>query len=98
MLVAASVVILYNAFFTRNGRNAIVKQAKYNKGLKCPADKSICPKCGSDKITVLNDRSAFSFKKALVGNIIVGGLGTFAGLLGNNKHEFMCMKCGHKYK
>ncbi len=97
-LAIGSSIILIKMLSNKEFRTNAVKQAQHNQQLKCPSDKSICPKCGSDKIAILNAKSTFSIKKAVVGNIIAGGFGTFAGFLGNNKHEFMCMKCGHKYK
>jgi predicted RNA-binding Zn-ribbon protein involved in translation (DUF1610 family) len=55
-----------------------------------------CPKCGS--ISVQPMQKGFGLGKAVVGGALLGPLGLLAGVVGKNKVEMYCMKCGNKWK
>ena len=55
-----------------------------------------CPKCQSDQVTV--NKKGFSGKKAVVGAVLVGGVGLLAGTIGSNKIVITCLNCGHQFK
>ena len=54
-----------------------------------------CPKCQSTQLHFA--KKGFSGKKAVVGGILTGGLGLFAGTIGSNKILANCMSCGNKF-
>ena len=54
-----------------------------------------CPKCSSTQLHFA--KKGFSGKKAVVGGILTGGLGLFAGTIGSNKILANCMSCGNKF-
>lgn len=61
----------------------------------------VCPQCGSVRIDILdNSRKGFSVKKAAVGGILTGGIGSLAGFAGgkNKKPTMRCQECGHVFK
>jgi len=61
-----------------------------------------CPICGEEKGWVLIDTSkkGFNTKKALMGGILLGGIGLVAGVKGTQKTLYTCTKCGfsHEYE
>lgn len=54
-----------------------------------------CPKCNSTQLHFA--KKGFSGKKAVVGGILTGGLGLFAGTIGSNKILANCMSCGNQF-
>lgn len=59
------------------------------------SDVARCPKCGSTSITVV--KKGFGFGKAFAGSLLVGPVGLFAGGIGANKVQRVCLSCGHKW-
>lgn len=63
---------------------------------------SRCPICGEEKGWVLIDtaKKGFNTKKALIGGILLGGIGLIAGVKGIQKTLYFCTKCGfsHEYE
>lgn len=55
-----------------------------------------CPKCGSTYITA--NKKGFGLGKALVGGLLVGGVGLLAGFIGSGKIKCTCLKCGNTWK
>lgn len=68
------------------------QQIKENKknGIAC------CPKCGSTSIQAGNKK--LSVGRALVGTMIMPGVGTVLGGLSSKKTVCTCLNCGHKWK
>lgn len=97
-LFIIGITILWKLFFTKEGRKKILEDSIIRNNLKHPKDKSVCPKCCSEKVTIINEHNAFSLKKAALGGVLIGGIGTVAGLLGSHKNKFICLKCGHTWK
>jgi len=54
-----------------------------------------CPKCGSTVITY--NKKGFSAGKAVVGAVAFAGIGLLAGLIGKNKIQATCVKCGNSW-
>lgn len=54
-----------------------------------------CPKCNSTQISA--NKKGFSGKKAVVGGLLTGGIGLFAGTLGSNKILLTCLYCGNQF-
>ena len=54
-----------------------------------------CPKCNSTQLHFA--KKGFSGKKAVVGGILTGGLGLFAGTIGSNKILANCMSCSNQF-
>ncbi|WP_367365894.1 hypothetical protein [Pediococcus parvulus] len=60
-----------------------------------------CPRCKSKNIQAVgNHRKGFSVGKAVLGGVLVGGVGTLAGFVGKKgkKIDMICMDCGKKFK
>ena len=61
-----------------------------------------CPICGEEKGWVLIDtaKKGFNTKKAIIGGVLLGGLGLVAGVKGTQKTLYTCTKCGfsHEYE
>lgn len=78
------------------------EEAKQNPTPRKPKGKRlVCPECGSVHIDILdNSRKGFSIKKAAVGGMLTGGIGTLAGFAGgkNKKPTMRCQECGHIFK
>lgn len=55
-----------------------------------------CPKCGSTQLTA--NKKGFSGSKAIVGGLLTGGIGLFAGFHGSNKIQITCLSCGETFK
>lgn len=55
-----------------------------------------CPVCGSTQITA--NKTGFSLGKALIGGVLLGGVGLLAGALGKNKITITCLNCGHQWE
>ena len=61
----------------------------------------VCPKCRSVNVDILdNSKKGFSVGKAVVGGVLVPGVGALAGFTGkNNKKPTMrCLSCGNVFK
>nr|MBO4517678.1 hypothetical protein [Clostridia bacterium] len=61
-----------------------------------------CPICGEEKGWILIDtaKKGFNTKKAIIGGVLLGGLGLIAGVKGTQKTLYTCTKCGfsHEYE
>ncbi len=55
-----------------------------------------CPKCGS--MSFMAGKRGFSPKNAIVGIALAGPAGTLGGFVGSENIEFLCVKCGHRWK
>ena len=55
-----------------------------------------CPRCRSTQLTANN--KGFGLGKALVGGVLLGGVGLLGGFLGSRKVQITCLKCGHSWK
>jgi tellurium resistance protein TerD len=55
-----------------------------------------CPKCGSEQITA--QKKGFSLGKAVVGTLLVGPIGAAGGLIGSNKTQVVCLRCGYEWE
>ena len=55
-----------------------------------------CPKCGSTNLT--GDKKGFGLGKALVGGVLLGGVGLLGGFVGSRKITVTCMQCGHAWE
>lgn len=54
-----------------------------------------CPKCNSTAIHA--GKKGFGVGKALVGTVLVGPIGLFAGGIGMKKIKLTCLNCGHEW-
>jgi hypothetical protein len=54
-----------------------------------------CPRCLSTQLTA--NRKGFGVGKALVGGLLLGGVGLLGGFVGSNKVRSTCLKCGHQF-
>ena len=81
-------------------KDRLVKEVERSRELKSPADKSICPRCGSHLVEAVSRREGrFSLGRSAAGMLLVGGIGSLAGFTGSNsKIVFVCKKCGHQWK
>ncbi len=55
-----------------------------------------CPKCGSTSLHA--DKKGFSVGKALLGRVLVGGIGLLGGFMGSSKVMITCLNCGYTFK
>lgn len=55
-----------------------------------------CPKCGSQQLTA--DKAGFGIGKAVVGGVLLGGVGLLGGFLGSRKVRVSCLECGHSWE
>lgn len=55
-----------------------------------------CPKCGSTNL--VGDKKGFGLGKALVGGVLLGGVGLLGGFVGSKKVTVTCMQCGHAWE
>lgn len=55
-----------------------------------------CPKCKSNSITA--QKQGFGFGKALIGGLLTGAVGLFAGAINKNKIYNHCLNCGYKWE
>jgi hypothetical protein len=55
-----------------------------------------CPKCGSTQLTA--NKKGFGLGKAVVGGVLMGGVGLLGGFLGSGKVQITCLKCGRTWK
>jgi tellurium resistance protein TerD len=58
--------------------------------------KVVCPACRSSQITA--SKSGFGLGKAVVGGVLLGGVGLLGGFVGSRKILVTCLKCGHSWK
>lgn len=58
--------------------------------------KFTCPKCGSAYLT--GDKKGFGLGKAVVGGVLLGGVGLLGGFVGSRKIMVSCMQCGHAWE
>lgn len=60
-----------------------------------------CPMCGEKENWKLIDttKKGFNAKNAVIGGVLLGGIGLAAGFLGKKKSLYQCVKCGfsHEY-
>jgi len=62
-----------------------------------PKSESIkCPNCGSKDLSA--NKKGFGLGKALVGGVLLGGVGLLGGFMGSGKIQITCLKCGHRWK
>lgn len=59
-----------------------------------------CPMCSETEGWTLIDttKKGFNAKKALIGGILLGGVGLAAGAFGNKKALYVCKKCGFQHE
>lgn len=59
-----------------------------------------CPRCKSFNVVPMGQqRKGFSLGKALLGSVMVTGVGALAGFAGKNgKHEWLCQDCHRVFK
>ena len=59
-----------------------------------------CPECGTTSVEFLGrDKKAWSWAKAIIGGILLFGIGILFGLLGTQgKFNYRCKKCGLHFK
>lgn len=55
-----------------------------------------CPICKSAQLSP--NKQGFKIGKAVVGGVLLGGVGLLGGLIGSNKIEITCLSCGHKWE
>ena len=55
-----------------------------------------CPKCKSNQLSA--NKKGFSFKNALFGGVLTGGVGLIAGTIGSSKVRITCLNCGKVFK
>ena len=67
----------------------------------------ICPKCGSEDVTVLTETNTqgkdFSAGKGICGALLAGPIGILCGFCGKGKQTttetfWICKNCGNKWK
>lgn len=63
--------------------------------IKRRADEILCPNCGSNQLS--DNKRGFGLGKAVVGGVLLGGVGLLGGLIGSNKLEITCLKCRYKW-
>lgn len=56
----------------------------------------LCPRCGSANLT--GDKKGFGLGKAVVGGVLLGGVGLLGGFIGSRKIMVSCMQCGHAWE
>ena len=56
----------------------------------------VCPKCKSPHLSA--DKQGFGLGKALVGGVLLGGVGLLGGFFGARKVTVTCMQCGHAWR
>lgn len=54
-----------------------------------------CPCCGSTQIVA--NKKGFSVTNALVGGVLLGGVGLLGGFVGSGNIKLTCLKCGYKW-
>ena len=59
-------------------------------------DEIKCPRCGSKQLT--GNKRGFGLGIALVGGVLLGGVGLLGGFLGSGKVKITCLKCGHSWQ
>lgn len=61
--------------------------------MRAPVD---CPRCGSWKWFKKGEVSSgeYSFKKGILGAVVLGPVGAVAGMNGKKKSVYCCEKCG----
>ncbi len=72
----------------------VSRQTEADAPLRCPG-KGWPRKCGSTQIHLSEKK--FSAGKAVVGALLVGGIGLIAGAHGRNDVVLTCLKCGHRW-
>ncbi|MDD1617143.1 MAG: hypothetical protein CG439_2308, partial [Methylococcaceae bacterium NSP1-2] len=55
-----------------------------------------CPKCRSTHLTC--NKKGFTLGKAIVGGVLLGGVGLLSGFIGSEKVTVTCIKCGHSWQ
>jgi hypothetical protein len=75
-----------------------VKKEQKSVSISIPVRESTvnCPKCGSASVGAI--KKGFGLGKAILGNAVLGPVGLVGGLVGSNKVQVVCLKCGHKWK
>ena len=54
-----------------------------------------CSNCGSTQLTA--SQKGYSYKKAVAGALLTGGIGLLAGGIGSKKIIITCLNCGHQW-
>lgn len=54
-----------------------------------------CPKCNSNQLTA--NKKGFGVGKALVGGVLLGGVGLLGGFVGSGRVKITCLKCGYTW-
>ncbi|WP_321296615.1 hypothetical protein [Marinifilum fragile] len=55
-----------------------------------------CPICASQSLTA--NKKGFGVGKAVVGGLLLGGVGLLGGFVGSRKIKITCLNCGHSWK
>ena len=53
-----------------------------------------CSICGSSNVVKSEQKDGFSYKKAIVGTVVLGAVGAVAGIDGKKTNVFSCSECG----
>jgi tellurium resistance protein TerD len=65
-------------------------------GSAAPSPTLCCPKCSS--VDLAANKAGFGLGKAIVGGVLIGGVGLLGGFIGSTKVDITCMKCGYSWK
>ena len=67
-----------------------------NASVKSDSNSAVkCPKCGSENLSI--DKQGFGVGKAVIGGLLMGGIGIAAGGIGAKKIRITCLKCGNQF-
>ena len=68
---------------------------KYGTWGKPKSEKIMCPRCNSTNLTA--NKKGFGVGKAVVGGLLLGGVGLLGGFVGSEKVRITCLSCGHSW-
>lgn len=54
-----------------------------------------CAVCGSKRVTLETKNEGYDVKKGVIGSILIGAFGVFAGANGKKNTYYHCADCGH---
>lgn len=82
------------------GNNYVAEMpAEIASSLKTVASGPLCPQCGCNKISIIEEKKTFSVKKALVGAAVTfNPLGAAAGFIGDKQKYYICTQCRCKWE
>jgi tellurium resistance protein TerD len=80
----------------QQARRELIEQSRAIAATAKRPNHIYCPKCCSTEFQPF--KKGFSLGKAAAGGLLLGPVGLLGGMIGANRVELVCLRCGHHWR